>query len=107
MKKENTLPETISQIYCIAEQHPCFTGHFPGNPIAPGVILLDYTKRLLKQWRPNCVISAVPQAKFLQCLYPEQKFTIQLEEKTPLSIKFECFADDIKLASGILTIKPQ
>ena len=73
----------------------------------PGVILLDYTKRLLKQWKPAFTINAVPQAKFHQHLYPGQNFTIQLTEKAPLLIKFECFTGEFKLASGMLTIKPQ
>ena len=106
-KNNTTLPKTISQHYRIPAEHPSLAGHFPGNPIVPGVILLDYTRRLLKHWKPAFTVTTIPQAKFHQRLHPEQNFSIQLTEKTPLLIKFECYTGDIKLASGILSIKPQ
>jgi len=81
------------------------TGHFPDNPIVPGVILLDYTQCLLNYWKPAFRITGVPQAKFHQPLYPEQNFSIQLTGKTALSIKFECFTAEFKLAYGMLTIE--
>jgi 3-hydroxymyristoyl/3-hydroxydecanoyl-(acyl carrier protein) dehydratase len=101
------LSKNIHQQYTINPEHPCFAGHFPDNPIVPGVILLDYARRLLKHWKPKYALIAIPQAKFHQSLLPEQSFSIQLTEKTPLSIKFECSTKTFKLASGILTIAAQ
>ena len=33
----------------ISPQHPALAGHFPGNPIVPGVVLLDYAIHALAQ----------------------------------------------------------
>jgi 3-hydroxymyristoyl/3-hydroxydecanoyl-(acyl carrier protein) dehydratase len=105
--RKSVLPENIRQQYTINPEHPCFAGHFPDNPIVPGVILLDYARRLLKHWKPKHALIAIPQAKFHRPLHPKQSFSVLLTEKTPLSIKFECSTKTFKLVSGILTIAAQ
>lgn len=98
------MPESVSRSYCIAADHPCFAGHFPGNPIVPGVVLLDYIKDLLEEWKPGQRIIAIAYAKFHHPLRPGQKFTVQLAVKNPDTVKFECFHGQLKLASGIVNL---
>lgn len=91
----------------IAADHPCLAGHFPDNPVVPGVLLLDSVGHALRQWKPACRIAGIAQAKFHQPLCPEQRFTIRLIEKNPHSIQFECFLSREKIASGLLLIESQ
>ena len=98
------MSETISHQYNIPANHPCFAGHFPGNPIVPGVILLDYVRKLLQHWKPESRMSTISQAKFHHPLKPGQMFTITLIENKPFSIKFECFRESEKLATGLFSI---
>ncbi len=66
----------------IAPDHPAFAGHFPGNPILPGVVLLDEALRAievelgldLRQWQ-------IATAKFLEFVRPGE--TITIEHKSP------------------------
>ncbi|NOT84050.1 MAG: beta-hydroxyacyl-ACP dehydratase [Methylococcaceae bacterium] len=88
------------QQYCIAANHPCFAGHFPGNPIVPGVVILDYARDLLQQWQPNCRIKTITQVKFLQPLHPEQAFTITLSQGAANSIKFVCSCGERRIVTG-------
>jgi 3-hydroxyacyl-[acyl-carrier-protein] dehydratase len=37
----------------IAPDHPAFAGHFPGNPLLPGVVLLAHAQEVLLA-RPDC-----------------------------------------------------
>jgi 3-hydroxyacyl-[acyl-carrier-protein] dehydratase len=95
----------FSHQFCIASTHPSLNGHFPGNPIVPGVVILDYVRNLLQQWMPLSRIKTLSQAKFLKPLHPEQIFTVKLIQASPSLIKFECDSEDEKLVVGTFIIE--
>lgn len=86
----------ISETYIIPISHPSLAGHFPNEPIVPGVLLLDYTRDLLQTWQPQLRIKTLSQAKFLQPLLPQQGFSITLTQVSAQKIKFECLRRDTK-----------
>ncbi len=98
------MTKIISEPYQIAPEHPCLAGHFPGDPIVPGVILLDYVNALIKQHFSGKVVNRISQAKFHQPLRPAETFVIHLEQTSPDSFKFECLKSAEKIASGKLSI---
>lgn len=51
--------------------HPALAGHFPGNPIVPGVVLLDLAIAAFctEQGHP-CAIQKILSVKFLSPLQP-------------------------------------
>jgi 3-hydroxyacyl-[acyl-carrier-protein] dehydratase len=91
--------------YSIASTHPSLAGHFPNNPIVPGVVILDYVRNLLQQWLPMYRIKTLSQVKFLKPLHPEQSFTIRLIQASPSLIKFECDSAEEKLVVGTFIIE--
>ena len=60
--------------------HPVFSGHFPGRPIVPGVMLLEWVVEECARLRA-CAPSTlrVREAKFFTPLQPEQTAVLQLE----------------------------
>lgn len=64
----------------IAATHPALPGHFPGQPLVPGVVLLDQVLAQAEQWlgRPLSV-ATLTQAKFITPLRPDQDARLQLE----------------------------
>jgi 3-hydroxyacyl-[acyl-carrier-protein] dehydratase len=63
-----------------AENHPTAAGHFPGNPIIPGALLLDTVFHAIAGDAPgkNCQIRAV---KFLRPVRPCDRLRIEWEQK--------------------------
>ncbi len=94
----------IKQHYCIPATHPCFAGHFPNNPIVPGVVLLTYVQHQLLAAFPNNRICTLTQAKFLHPLLPDQDFSVSLSQSSAHTIKFTCMRESETLVTGTFII---
>lgn len=55
----------------------CLDGHFPGNPIVPGAVLLGLAEQALRDI--GYEIECVQRMKFLRQLIPDQPYEITLE----------------------------
>lgn len=81
--------------------HAIFKGHFPGNPVTPGVVQLEIIKELL-QWHYSNTIEMVTLAsvKYLAILNPVQtpevsvNLKIQEQEDEVLKITVTFATDD-------------
>lgn len=91
---------------CIAPEHPALPGHFPGDPLVPGVVLLERVAAALKAWRGTTVGRL--DAKFVQPLRPGEDATIALDDDGT-RVRFEVTrADGGVLARGtLLAADPQ
>lgn len=62
---------TLNSIILLNKEHPVFEGHFPGNPVLPGVCTLQITKELLcKALAGNFRLSAAGNIKYLGFVSP-------------------------------------
>ncbi|HUZ62666.1 MAG TPA: hypothetical protein VMU82_03030 [Acetobacteraceae bacterium] len=85
----------------IAPDDPCLAGHFPGQPILPGVLLLDALAVALRPARPaTLVLEAV---KFIAPVRPGQVVALRWTETAPGRAVFHAEADGSRVLSGRAT----
>lgn len=91
----------VNEWRTIPASHPSLPGHFPGNPIVPGVVLLSHVwDAILPRAGQNAHCSALPGVKFLSPLRPEEPFTVTVEFGPAGSARFVCKTVDRVIAQG-------
>ncbi len=95
--------EDRSMNLMIAENHPAFTGHFPGMPIVPGVVLLDEALYVIgQQLAVDLSACAIRSLKFLSPLLPGEPATVRYEVAANGGIRFDIISVERVIASGVL-----
>jgi 3-hydroxyacyl-[acyl-carrier-protein] dehydratase len=93
----------------ISPDHPAFAGHFPGDPLLPGVALLaEVIEAVLDEPLLAAALGSAPRigsAKFLAPVRPGAELTMQLEAG-PRGIRFELREGDRLAASGQFEAAP-
>jgi 3-hydroxyacyl-[acyl-carrier-protein] dehydratase len=83
------------------ESHPIFNGHFPGQPVVPGVCMMQAVKELTERHvGRKLFVTEADNMKFLSVLDPRQnkflKATIIVSDKHPTAtVNATLFADTI------------
>lgn len=86
----------------VPADHPCLAGHFPGNPVVPAVLLLEFVSIALCQALSRRVrLAAVPGAKFIAPLLPGQRLRVMLSiDPASRSTRFSLASGGRELAQG-------
>lgn len=96
----------------IPPDHAALPGHFPGQPVVPGVVLLD---RLIEAAEASLGrpvhVTGLPQVKFLAPLLPGEEahavIDVQTVVKAPspaLSLRFRIEREGAVIAQGVFTL---
>ena len=102
-------------------EDPMFAGHFPGNPIVPGVILTEALAQTAgiaaasgyaETDRPIFLLSAIRTMKFLQAVRPGDEIELRAEKigatETLFQFKVEARSNGAMVAEGqlVLSVAP-
>ena len=92
------MSDAFRQTFVIRADHPALPGHFPGDPIVPGVVLLDRVSAACEAWCGRTP-TTWPQAKFLAPLRPGEPAQIVLT-RAGSGVRFSIERDSACIASG-------
>lgn len=85
----------------------CFAGHFPGLPILPGVVQLDWSVKLGRERLAlNGEFAGAENLKFLSIVRPGARLTLALELAEGGRLRFSYFSAERKYSSGTLLFAP-
>lgn len=65
----------------------CFAGHFPGNPILPGYLLLSWARRSARELIER-ELTGLKSVKFLKPVRPGQQLRLELSRSEGASVSF-------------------
>ena len=82
--------------------HPAFAGHFPGQPIVPGVLLLDQAKKSVES-ASGLSLGGLVAVKFLSPAGPGDVLTMQYEIAAA-EVRFTIHCADRSVAVGRFVI---
>ena len=84
-----------------ASDHPCGPGHFPGNPIIPGALLLsEVLTRIANDLAADNIVWNIKSAKFPQPVRPGDDVHISYRPGAEREISFDCRVHERKVLSG-------
>ena len=71
-------------MFCFSKELPLFQGHFPGQPILPGIAQVEMVRHTLDQLTgEDHALVQVKKTKFMQLIQPETSIEVALTT-TPL-----------------------
>jgi 3-hydroxyacyl-[acyl-carrier-protein] dehydratase len=82
--------------------HQVYSGHFPGNPVVPGVCIIQMIKEVVAHHlKRELTLVRADEAKFLNIVNPHINPSLQFE------ITFKQPADDLIHAGVLITVNGQ
>jgi 3-hydroxyacyl-[acyl-carrier-protein] dehydratase len=89
--------------FVVDPRHPSLAGHFPGNPVLPGVVVLDRVISAAEAWLGgDWRVGGLPQVKFASPLRPGDEATIRLVLREG-GVHFAVRCQERMVAQGVLS----
>ena len=81
--------------------HPASNGHFPGNPIIPGAVLLSETAQAIAAGLDSAfALYQVRSAKFVHPVRPGDRVLIQFSRDDRGEVRFTCAVEGRPVLTG-------
>lgn len=91
----------------VPSDHPCLPGHFPGNPVVPGVLILQLVAEAVCDWRGSqATVGRFGNVKFISLLRPGEIMDIVLQGEAS-QLRFRCECAGRLLSHGSLELAAQ
>jgi len=91
--------------FMIDSAHPSIPGHFPGNPIVPGAVIIENVIEAFCKLDCSKKVTSLSTVKFLKPIATKQKVIVNFRSISTELISFECTSSDEISVVGRFKIK--
>ncbi len=91
--------------FTVSPDHSALPGHFPGNPVVPGVVLLDEAFALILLAHPGRSLAGLPAVKFTAPVGPDQPVDVAWQP-SPDGVDFACTTGGVPVLHGRARLRP-
>jgi 3-hydroxyacyl-[acyl-carrier-protein] dehydratase len=96
--ESNTTGETINSRISFDRSHPIFDGHFPGQPVVPGVCMMQILRELMEDHSGQKLrITYGDNLKFLAVINPDEN------KEVDVALTYKVADDAYNVTGSILT----
>ena len=88
--------------FTVDASHPSLPGHFPGRPLAPGVLLLDEAAALILAACPGQRIAGYAAVRFIRPVRPGDVVQVGID-----GAAFRCAVGDQAVLTGTIDLAPE
>jgi len=90
----------ISFDFIVNSSHPSISGHFPGNPIVPGAVIIENVIKVFSRSNDPREITSLSTVKFIKPIEVNQKVDVNFLSISTELISFECVSNNVVLVLG-------
>ena len=109
VRHDSVAGEIIAE-YSFARDLAIFSGHFPGNPVLPGIFQVEMARYALEAANHmNYNIGSISKAKFINMILPDNRITVKIkvaEIDSGIKIRAKSYVDQTQASDVIMVINP-
>lgn len=101
--------DSLTGLASVTMSQSFFQGHFPGNPVMPGVLIIETMEQtcevMFKHKHPDLKLSQIKKARFREMVKPGDQLEIKINriDKDEFCFKTEAYLKDTLACSAELT----
>jgi len=94
-----------SSNFIVNSSHPSINGHFPGNPVVPGAVIIENVIFAFSKLYSSKDITSLSTVKFIKTIATNQKIDVNFRNISFELVSFECVSDGVISALGRFKVK--